>query len=580
MGKLNSLSIENIKGIQSKSFVLDLYPNKPSIFVAPNGFGKSSIAIGFKSLNNSRINLEEKHHYKGDLANLSELKVNFCETEYTANNTSNTLLSIFDVYVINSSVIAKSTGRRMGSFTSSSASLEVSSVTLIDTIPKKVDFKYSYSDEKNSFGVNGKILPNATSLIGNLEFLYQFDKQIDTLAFSKALTYKRPIKAIIDEINLQSGSTEQIKTWIKANCKHKLTAIEELNKLAQIIKAVSEEECLESFLQAIQIANLSQTSTFKDAISYKLYTKDKAFFDELLGSFNTTRHTIKTKEEGKASKKSLVVHFPKADDVSNGQRDILTFIAHMQRARRKFKKNNCILIVDEIFDYLDDANLVAFQYYVTRIIEDFKSEGRNIFPILLTHLDPAYFRHFCFSKHKLQIRYLAKNSASISSAALNLVKLRDDPSIKDKVSKHHFHYHPQDENLESEFQALGLRKNWGKSHSFYSYIKEEREKYSRNEDYDAIAVLLAVRVKIEQLAFDRLTDATQQAGFHNEHGTGKKLDYCSELGVDIPETHFLLKIIYNDDLHDHNGKDIETPLRSKLSNVTFKNIITEIFPTC
>ena len=50
-------------------------------------------------------------------------------------------------------------------------------------------------------------------------------------------------------------------------------------------------------------------------------------------------NTIKTKEEGTASKKSLVVHFPKADDVSNGQRDILTFIAHMQRARRKFKKN-------------------------------------------------------------------------------------------------------------------------------------------------------------------------------------------------------------------------------------------------
>jgi hypothetical protein len=179
----------------------------------------------------------------------------------------------------------------------------------------------------------------------------------------------------------------------------------------------------------------------------------------------------------------------------------------------------------------------------------------------------------------LQITYLAKSSTSINSAALNLVKLRDNPAIKDKVSKHHFHYHPHDENLESEFQALGLRKAWGKSHSFYNYIKEELEKYSRDEEYDAIAVLLAVRVKIEQLAFDRLANATQQADFHNEHGTGKKLDYCSELGVEIPETHFLLKIIYNDDLHHHNGKDIETPLRSKLSNVTIKKIITEIFST-
>jgi ABC-type cobalamin/Fe3+-siderophores transport system ATPase subunit len=59
MNKLTSLKIENVKGILSKYFFLDLYPNKPSILVAPNGFGKSSIACAFKSLNNNRIALDE-----------------------------------------------------------------------------------------------------------------------------------------------------------------------------------------------------------------------------------------------------------------------------------------------------------------------------------------------------------------------------------------------------------------------------------------------------------------------------------------------------------------------------------------
>ena len=173
-------------------------------------------------------------------------------------------------------------------------------------------------------------------------------------------------------------------------------------------------------------------------------------------------------------------------------------------------------------------------------------------------------------------RYLAINTTMSSSPALSLVKKRDDLTIKDKVSKHHFHYHPLDENLENEFHSLGLKKVWGKSHSFYKYIDDEVGKYLRDEAYDAIAVLLAIRVKIEKLAFEKLGNTIQQDAFHGEHGTGNKLDYCSALGIDIPETHFLLKIIYNDDLHHHGDRDIETTLRSKLSNVTIKKIITKI----
>ncbi|GEM_PF-4216184 len=34
---LRVIEIEHIKGIQQKRFELDIYPNKPSLLVAPNG---------------------------------------------------------------------------------------------------------------------------------------------------------------------------------------------------------------------------------------------------------------------------------------------------------------------------------------------------------------------------------------------------------------------------------------------------------------------------------------------------------------------------------------------------------------
>ena len=57
--KLKVIEIENIKGISQRKFELNIIPNKPSILVAPNGFGKSLFATAFNSMNNSRIKLHD-----------------------------------------------------------------------------------------------------------------------------------------------------------------------------------------------------------------------------------------------------------------------------------------------------------------------------------------------------------------------------------------------------------------------------------------------------------------------------------------------------------------------------------------
>ena len=49
MSEITNITIKNIKGFMNNdnSFDVHIIPNKVNLLVAPNGFGKSSIAKGF-----------------------------------------------------------------------------------------------------------------------------------------------------------------------------------------------------------------------------------------------------------------------------------------------------------------------------------------------------------------------------------------------------------------------------------------------------------------------------------------------------------------------------------------------------
>lgn len=51
---INKIRIENVKGydVQGKDLNVNLDPTKINLCVAPNGFGKSSLATAFESLKN------------------------------------------------------------------------------------------------------------------------------------------------------------------------------------------------------------------------------------------------------------------------------------------------------------------------------------------------------------------------------------------------------------------------------------------------------------------------------------------------------------------------------------------------
>lgn len=580
--KINTIEITNVKGIGNKVFNLDLIPNKPIILVAPNGFGKSSFSIAFDSLKKSKIELDQKHYHNDDDTNRPILSLTIEDSSgqrtIVANDTSNSINNDFDVFVINSQLMAKATKMNISGNVIVKSSLEIAPTVLIPTIPGKVLFTYSPSEAKSSFGANGKILPNISTALNCAPLMWDISQVIN---FSK-FTQKKvsgALSSIKAEINAQVGTGDAIKLWIEANKKGDLDFIEEFRKLSEILRKFDEIKTdVDSYLAAYQIIEVAQSMgvNFKKAVNYLCYLDDKAYYENTISNFNTTRHTIRPKEDKKSN--SLIVEWPKAHEISNGQRDVLSFITLLMKAKRNFRQQNCILVIDEIFDYLDDANLISFQYFITNMIEEMKSQGKNFFPILMTHLDPLYFNHFCFNRHKIKVVYLKDVPYQSNPNIVKLIKKREDPSIQVQVDKHHFHFEPNPINISAQFGTLGLPTTWGDSIRFHQMIAAEVQKYLADQhDYDPLAICFGVRVRIEELIYNQIADPLKQAEFLGKHGTKKKLDYCEEIGHFVPETYYLLGIIYNDRLHWREGIDNIRPVAIKLENLTIKHLIREIF---
>lgn len=580
--KIKNVEITNVKGIGNHVFDLDLVPNKPNILVAPNGFGKSSFSIGFDSLRRNKIELDDKNYHLNVDTNRPILSLVVEDSNgtrtLTANDTQNTINGEFDVFVINSQLMAKATKLNFGGRVHVKPSLEIAPIILIPTIPPKAFFNYSSGEEKVAFGENGKILPNIKDVFSCASLLNDVVTQVDLNKFTQ-VKISKSLDAVKAEINLHAGKSDSIKQYIIDNKIIELQAIAEFNHLATILRQFDGiQNDVDSFLAAYQIIHVYQImgADFKKAVNYVCFLEDKEFYERTIDDFNTTRHRIRPKVD--KTHNCLIVEWPKAHEISNGQRDVLSFVTMLMKAKRNFKKQNCILVIDEIFDYLDDANLISFQYFVTNMIEEMKLEGKCFFPILMTHLDPIYFNHFCFNKHKIKVVYLKDVAIHSNPHILNLIRKREDPTIKVLIDQHHFHYHPAQINISADFHALGLPQTWGDSNRFHLFIEGEVVKYLNDQtDFDPLAICFGVRIKIEFLLYSKITDPNNSQRFLDEHGTKKKLEFCEAIGIDVPEVFYLLGIIYNDNLHIRHGQDSIRPVAIKLENLTIKKMIRDIF---
>lgn len=582
---INTIEITNIKGIAYGLFNLELVPNRPNILVAPNGFGKSSFAIGFESLKNNKIELDEKNYHKKNQNNKPILSITLSNgTTLIADETQNTISNYFDVFVINNQTEPKSVIQSFNGNTFAKTSLEIVPTVLIQTIPPKVSFDYSSPQMKTAFGANGtKLLNNISNLFNCGHLFHRIENEIDFTRFNLK-NYKTILDDSIIQINQQSGTGTEIKSWITTNISPSIGTLDEFQKLSDIISSfgfpeISNDVDLLLTTWQIIIHRNNLGVNFKKACKYRYYLDEKEHYTKTIDSFNPVkdRFNIKPKEE----RNSLIVHWPKAHEISNGQRDILTFIALLFKSKRNFKKKDCILIIDEIFDYMDDANLISFQYYISKFIDEMKRDKKRIFPVLLTHLDPLFFNHFCFNDSKIKVCYLKDVNIKSNQQILKLIYSRAEITIQEEVDAYFFHYHPNISTIDitNQFKALKINNVWGKPEMFFKKILREIRRYLLEDDaFDPLAICFGVRIQIEKLIYDKISDPENKRIFIEEtNGTKKKLHFAQSVGVYIPETYFLLGIIYNTSLHLTEGQDVSKPLGLKLENGTIKKMIWNIF---
>lgn len=354
---------------------------------------------------------------------------------------------------------------------------------------------------------------------------------------------------------------------------------QEFYTISEFIKEELALDDVDAYLSAWQFitVKLAMGTNYKKALRYAEYIAKKRNLDNTLREINpfSDRFKIVSKEKDG----SLIIEWPKAHLISSGQRDIMVFIAKLIECEYQAERN-CILVIDEFFDYLDDANVVVFQYYISTLIDSFKKSKRIIFPILLTHLDPNYLKHFCFNDSRLNVVYLKQINAQVSDKMAKLVANRENILIKNILDEHYFHFSVKGNNVDvsKEFETLGLNKDWGRPEAFVKKINRELRTYllQPKDKYDPLAVCFAVRRRVEELVYFKL-QKEHRILFLSTHGTNEKLHEAQKHGISIPETYFLLGIVYNHPLHIAGNEDLSKPLSMKLDNPSIKNMIRKLW---
>lgn len=564
MSEITNITIKNIKGFMNNdnSFDVHIMPNKVNLLVAPNGFGKSSIAKAFEYLNENRLDLpDDLYHDKNSPIN-PEISVVFNGVKLEADKDHNTISSEFNVTVINSGLRAKAKVKHIHKRIIQQGVLEVEDIILRTSIPKAAHINYSFNEIKQAFGKNKKLLTNLSGNIVQKGVVYDIINIYPLIeSLSKGLP-KKITKKIVDSLNRKKGTAEKIIEEVDEHLFDELELIEqyqELQKITQHLRHADTPFCrFEMFFQIKWLyekkrANLLKVKRYEDYISIR----DN--YNNIIRSIDTTGRNLQANEvDGK-----LIVSFPKADTISNGQRDIVTFIINLVKFQLNFNEDkNHLLIIDEVFDYLDDANVVAAQYFLSKLL----SLNRDKFYlVILSHITEEHFRGWVLKK-KLNTQYIkptqaiAKRSTKIFIAYRDSLK-RTDSENYSTLSNYYFHYHPDTSNQDLTriyTYKDGLKLNWFKGDNLHKDIILELNKYLRGDrQYDPYAVCFALRFGCEKNIYIQLrTEEHRNIFLNQKKKTKDKLEWAEENGYNVPVIYYMLGIIFNEAEHI-NGFEIE-----------------------
>lgn len=580
---IKRIKIKNIKGIEEKEFTFNdlLLANRANILVANNGFGKSSIAKAFEYLNDASIQLNN------DDINLdNSLENPFVEIEYKINdnniikiadNEKNNIREDLEIEVINSKLRAGGTG-----------GVAVLTTENIDIcrIYEKVSFSYKLTDflKDNNLNDFSKLF-NLVTYIDNEDLLFEINDNKDYL---NNTSLNKKIDNFLSSIDISMTKKEIFIQIVNENKINNILSSNAGNILFNLIKNyeiknncyISDENTLFNFIQIYYI--YKDKKKINDKIKYIHSKNDKNYCIDVLKKCNTIKRGKIYEEHSNSKGKFLRLKLPKVSTISNGQRDLLCFVASFLKMviSGKSLKKMKICVIDEVFDYLDGANLLFIQYLISNFISQNKKSIPTVF-IIMTHLDPEIFGTFRLKKQK--IYYLDDTHKNIESNInlKNLIINRESLSnnFKDIFESKFIHYHPDNSYIISEFEdeELLFCEKQNSTLFFVLNMKENIKKYIEGKEYDPLLLACGLRYYCEMYQYNLLNNDEQKNAYINAHSTENKNEILDDYSISYDCTVDILSLLYNEMFHisEKTYNQINNKFVLRIESLVTRNIVKD-----
>ena len=582
MTRMVGITCKHVKGIENLDVHCDFHPNKPNFLVAPNGSGKSSLATAFASLNSRRLNVTDGDRYNGEEWDDCSLTVSFENGEtLSANAHLNEIAKVADVQVIRSGLFANMANRRVGPRVLSQTKMSVQRCVLYDKVPRNVRLNYSIKKEREKYpsGIRGK-MDNLAQEFKSYQFLNELLCCDEAFRPTTGARYSIAIGGFFKAV-LRPATSDDDRSACEKEAVEAIASVKPLAAIKGILdRWFPDKGDVSNYLNAIQINRFieGRRSEVREACEYLRYCEVKRGINDMLPLLDRTRFEVRARVD----KHQLVVDFPDWDDASNGEIDVLQLCVSLFRARAKLgEKEKSLLIIDEVFDYLDDANLLVAQHFLLELMKQFKDAGKSIYVVILTHLDPSQFKSFRFKKFHTSYISSVENGAEKGCLHKILVDRgrcqKEQQHIYEAISSHYLHF-SDCEAVSEDVRAYVSRQMTGNAPkepaSFRNKMESKLGDYFSDKPFSSSEVCCGIRIAVERLCYEALTSKeAKQEYLEIRKGTEERLRYAETHGVEVPETFHLLGSIYNSCMHLSNTSGELEIVRRQLGNNIIRHMI-------
>lgn len=581
MTRITGIACKHVKGIENLAVDCDFYPNRPNFLVAPNGSGKSSLGTAFASLNSKRLNLADGDRYKGKDWDDSSLSVTFDDGETLgADSAANGIAGRMDVQVIRSGLYANMTNRRVGPRVLSQTKMSIQQCVLFDKVPESVHLNYSVKTERQKYpsSVRGK-MGNFAEAFNSYEFLNELLCCDAAFNPTTGPRYCAAINSFFKAVALSEASDSE-RVACKAETIAAIASVKPLTAIKGILdRWFPEKGDVANYLDAIQVNRFidRKRAEVKAACAYLRFREVKHAVNKMLPLLDRTRYGVKAHVKNR----QLVVDFPDWDDASNGEIDVLQLCVDLFRARvRLGEKESSLLLIDEVFDYLDDANLLVAQHFLLEMMKQFKDSGKSLYVIILTHLDPSLFKSFRFKS--FHVSYISATGDDGRKGCLCKLLVdrarcqKELPDIYEAVSSHYLHfseYKVVSKNVLAYVAKQGIEDELREPASFRNGMEARLADYFSGKPFAPSEICCGIRVAVERLSYEALAAEDKPGFLEIRKGAEDRLRYAEECGVEVPETFHLLGSVYNSCMHLSGRPGEEELVRRQLGNNIVRHMI-------